>query len=115
MRPVTGLFRAPQNGVLLEVTRACTPCAQLDLPPGLPKEIRGRRGMLGRMVKGGIIRRGDAIERLAQLTLTGIYGLGLRCNVGASGGWFLSSLAFSTGSSGGTTQSKPLSVIVPRM
>jgi MOSC domain-containing protein YiiM len=35
-----------------------------DLRPGLPKEIRGRRGMLCRIVKGGIIRQGDAIEKL---------------------------------------------------
>jgi MOSC domain-containing protein YiiM len=50
---------------LLEVTMACTPCGQMDdLRPGLRKEIRGRRGMLCRIVKGGIIRPGDAIEKL---------------------------------------------------
>jgi MOSC domain-containing protein YiiM len=39
--------------VLLEVTMACTPCGQIeDLRPGLRKEIRGRRGMLCRIVKG---------------------------------------------------------------
>ena len=48
--------------VLLEVTMACTPCGQMDdLRPGLRKEIRGRRGMLCRIVKGGIIRQGDGI------------------------------------------------------
>jgi MOSC domain-containing protein YiiM len=51
---------------LLEVPMACTPCGQLeDLRPGLRKEIRGRRGMLCRIVKGGIIRQADAIEKLA--------------------------------------------------
>jgi len=51
---------------LLEVTMACTPCGQMDdLRPGLRREIRGRRGMLCRIVKSGIIRRGDAIEKLA--------------------------------------------------
>jgi MOSC domain-containing protein YiiM len=51
---------------LLEVTMACTPCGQIeDLRPGLRKAIRGRRGMLCRIVKGGIIRQGDAIEKLA--------------------------------------------------
>jgi MOSC domain-containing protein YiiM len=51
--------------VLLEGTMACTPCGQIeDLRPGLRKEIRGRRGMLCRIVKGGIIRRGDDIEKL---------------------------------------------------
>jgi MOSC domain-containing protein YiiM len=52
--------------VLLEVTMACMPCGQIeDLRPGLRQEIRGRRGMLCRIVKGGIIRRGDGIEKLA--------------------------------------------------
>jgi MOSC domain-containing protein YiiM len=53
------------GGVLLEVTMPCTPCGQMDdLRPGLRKEIRGRRGMLCRIVKGGIIRQGDGIEKL---------------------------------------------------
>jgi MOSC domain-containing protein YiiM len=51
--------------VLLEVTLPCTPCGQMDdLRPGLRREIRGRRGMLCRVVKGGVIRRGDGIEKL---------------------------------------------------
>lgn len=51
---------------LLEVTMACTPCGQMeDLRPGLRKEIRGRRGMLCRIVKGGTIRQGDSIEKVA--------------------------------------------------
>lgn len=49
---------------LLEVTMSCTPCGQMDdLRQGLRKEIRGRRGMLCRVVEGGIIRPGYAIER----------------------------------------------------
>lgn len=52
---------------LLEVTMVCTPCGQMDdLRPGLRKEIRGRRGMLCRITKGGRIRRGDGIEKLTQ-------------------------------------------------
>jgi MOSC domain-containing protein YiiM len=48
------------------VTMVYTPCSQMDdLRPGPPKEIRGRRGTLCRIVKGGIIRQGDAIEKLA--------------------------------------------------
>ena len=50
---------------LLEVTMVCTPCGQMeDLRPGLRKEVRGRRGTLCRIVKGGIIRRGDNIQKL---------------------------------------------------
>jgi MOSC domain-containing protein YiiM len=49
---------------ILQVTIPCTPCGQMDdLRPGLRKEIRGRRGMMCRVLKGGIIRRGDGIER----------------------------------------------------
>ena len=51
--------------VLLEVTMPCTPCGQMDdLRPGLRREIRGRRGMLCRIVKGGVVRQGDGIEKL---------------------------------------------------
>jgi len=50
---------------LLEVTMVCAPCGQMeDLHPGLRKEIRGRRGMLCRIVKGGMIRKGDGIQKL---------------------------------------------------
>jgi MOSC domain-containing protein YiiM len=31
--------------------------------PGLRKELYGRRGMLCRVIGGGIIRRGDTIEK----------------------------------------------------
>jgi len=48
---------------LLEVTKACTPCYQMDeIRPGLQEAIRGRRGILCRVVRSGRIRRGDQIE-----------------------------------------------------
>jgi MOSC domain-containing protein YiiM len=50
----------------LEVSAACMPCDQLEkVRPGLEKEIWGRRGMLCRVLEGGIIRRGDPIEKLS--------------------------------------------------
>lgn len=50
---------------LLEVTAVCTPCDQLEkIRPGLRREIFGRRGMLCRVVEGGDVRVGDAIEKL---------------------------------------------------
>jgi MOSC domain-containing protein YiiM len=56
---------------LLEVTAPCTPCGLMeDIRPGLRKEIRGRRGMLCRVVKGGLIRQGDGIEKLPKLVKT---------------------------------------------
>src|SRR3984893_3500881 len=51
--------------VRLEVSAVCTPCDQLEkVRPGLRRELWGRRGMLCRVVSGGILRRGDAIERV---------------------------------------------------
>jgi MOSC domain-containing protein YiiM len=49
----------------LEVSEVCTPCGQIEnLRPGLRKEMRGRRGMLCRVIEGGIVRAGDNIEKL---------------------------------------------------
>jgi MOSC domain-containing protein YiiM len=50
----------------LEVSAVCTPCDQMEaIRPGLRKELWGRRGMLCRVLNGGVIRRGDAIEKLS--------------------------------------------------
>jgi MOSC domain-containing protein YiiM len=49
--------------VLLEVTKPCTPCHQMDeIRQGLQEALRGRRGLLCRVVESGRIRRGDQIE-----------------------------------------------------
>jgi MOSC domain-containing protein YiiM len=65
---VNGLERGESLRIgeaVVEVTMPCTPCGQMeDLRPGLRKEIRGRRGMLCRVVTGGVIRPGDRIEKL---------------------------------------------------
>jgi MOSC domain-containing protein YiiM len=51
----------------LEVTMVCTPCNQMErIRPGLRKELWGRRGMLCRVLEGGVVRPGDPIERLPQ-------------------------------------------------
>lgn len=51
--------------VTLEVTCPCEPCRLMDeIRSGLQQELRGRRGMLCRVVLGGRIRRGDGIEVL---------------------------------------------------
>jgi len=50
----------------LEVSEVCTPCIQVErLRPGLRKEMRGRRGMLCRVIEGGTVRIGDPIEKLS--------------------------------------------------
>ncbi len=52
--------------VLLQVSAVCTPCDQLEkVRPGLRREMYGRRGMLCRVLQGGTIRAGDAIQRVA--------------------------------------------------
>jgi MOSC domain-containing protein YiiM len=51
---------------LLKVSAICHPCDQLEkVRPGLRREMRGRRGMLCRVLRGGVMRQGDAIEKLA--------------------------------------------------
>jgi len=53
------------GGVRLQITSACKPCNRLEeLRPGLRATLEGRRGMLARVVKGGLIRPGDSIEIL---------------------------------------------------
>ena len=50
----------------IEVAAICTPCDLMEkIRPGLRKEIWGRRGMLCRVIEGGVIRRGDPIERIS--------------------------------------------------
>ena len=59
--PLGQLLRAGE--ALLEVTKPCTPCHQMDeIRQGLQEALRGRRGLLCRVVEPGRIRRGDRIE-----------------------------------------------------
>ena len=52
--------------VRLQVSEICHPCDQLEkIRPGLRREMRGRRGRLCRVLKGGMIRRGDTIEKVS--------------------------------------------------
>jgi MOSC domain-containing protein YiiM len=48
---------------LLEITKECEPCHQMDaIRGGLKEALRGRRGILCRVIESGQIRRGDPIE-----------------------------------------------------
>ena len=48
---------------LLEVAGPCEPCNRMnEIRQGLEQELRGRRGTLCRVLKGGRIRRGDRVE-----------------------------------------------------
>ena len=47
---------------VVEITKSCSPCSRMDeIRPGLLKEIAGRRGMLARVIVGGVVRRGDSV------------------------------------------------------
>lgn len=49
----------------LEVVMICTPCDQMErIRPGLRRELWGRRGILCRVLEGGVVRLGDSIEKL---------------------------------------------------
>jgi MOSC domain-containing protein YiiM len=53
---------------LLEVTKECEPCHQMDaIRQGLQEAMRGRRGILCRVVQSGRIRRGDQIEIVGEI------------------------------------------------
>jgi MOSC domain-containing protein YiiM len=50
----------------MEVSSVCTPCDEMEkIRQGLRKELWGRRGMMCRVLEGGTIRRGDAIEKIS--------------------------------------------------
>jgi MOSC domain-containing protein YiiM len=50
------------GGVELQVSAVCDPCEQIEaLRPGLQAAMQGRRGMLCKVVQGGLLRRGDEI------------------------------------------------------
>ena len=50
----------------LEVSMVCAPCELMEkVRPGLRRELRGRRGMLCRVLATGAIRRGDRIEKIS--------------------------------------------------
>jgi MOSC domain-containing protein YiiM len=52
-----------QIGVVeLQVSAVCDPCEQIEaLRPGLQAAMQGRRGMLCKVVRGGLLKRGDEI------------------------------------------------------
>ena len=57
---------------ILEVTAPCHPCSRMDeIRRGLQEELRGQRGILCRVVHAGVIRRGDAIEKVATAARAG--------------------------------------------
>ncbi len=59
--------------VELQVSAVCDPCEQIDaLRPGLQAEMQGKRGMLCKVLRGGLLRRGDAIVVIERMAAQGI-------------------------------------------
>ena len=51
------------GGAVLEVTMRCEPCFRMDeIRMGLQEALKNRRGMLCRVIQGGRISCGDAVE-----------------------------------------------------
>ncbi|SRR6266851_3267924 len=59
--------------VELQVSAVCDPCEQIEaLRPGLQAEMQGKRGMLCKVLRGGLLRRGDAIVVIERMAAQGI-------------------------------------------
>jgi len=66
LRELAAGQRLRAGSALLEVTLACEPCRQMDMiRMGLRDVLRGRRGMLCRVIRTGVVRRGDALEAVS--------------------------------------------------
>lgn len=67
--------RLAVGGALLEVTIPCEPCHRMDeIHMGLQEALKNRRGVLCRVIEGGRIFKGDAIE--VSETTTAISNMG---------------------------------------
>ncbi len=57
--------RVQVGDALLEITGPCTVCGVLEtVRPGLKEALRGRRGVLARVIAGGVARAGDELKVL---------------------------------------------------
>jgi len=55
--------RLRAGNAIFEITLSCAPCEFIDdIQPGLKAKMEGQRGMLARVVQGGEIKIGDAVE-----------------------------------------------------
>jgi MOSC domain-containing protein YiiM len=51
------------GSAVVELTKDCAPCEFInDIRPGLREKMEGHRGMLARVIEGGELKVGDAVE-----------------------------------------------------
>jgi MOSC domain-containing protein YiiM len=54
----------------IEIVGPCEPCSRMEeIRGGLQEELKGQRGVLGRIVKSGKIRRGDRVDLVVGMEL----------------------------------------------
>ena len=67
LKALTAGTRLRVGGAVFEITKSCTPCDFIDdIRPGLREQMEGQRGMLARVIEGGQMRVGDAIEVIGE-------------------------------------------------
>jgi MOSC domain-containing protein YiiM len=63
LKTLTPGTRLRVGSTLFEITQACDPCKMIDdIRPGLREQMKGQRGMFVRVIEGGEVHVGDAIE-----------------------------------------------------
>jgi alkylated DNA nucleotide flippase Atl1 len=56
------------SDVALRISFECEPCGRLNrIRPRLARDIKGRRGYLARVVRSGVVRRGDKVQVVANV------------------------------------------------
>lgn len=63
MKLASGTRLQAGKDVVVEITKPCSLCSRMEeIRPGLLNELAGRRGMLAKVIAGGVVRQGDLIQ-----------------------------------------------------
>jgi MOSC domain-containing protein YiiM len=62
---VSGAILMLGEEVELKISKECIPCSRMDeIRPGLQDALKGRRGTLASVIKGGLVTIGDKIRQI---------------------------------------------------